>query len=209
MERNLLLHHLYACKEASEKYDQIVKDIKTKEYSICQLEYQLEHYKRSKAIICGFVIACIIAIIMKISDGSTFIPGIIGGFIYSIFAKSRLRNQIKEKRQNFQKYERNKREEGSQIISKYAEHLQILPRDYWDTLSITTIIKYLEDNRADNLKEALKLYDEQLHRWKIEEQNKQVIQNQNYIIKNQEKQSRQLQLNAIIDSAILASRNND
>ena len=51
-----------------------------------------------------------------------------------------------------------------------------LPEKYFPYPAIQTIIQYLQSCRADTLKEAINLYEEELHRMKMEDMQQQIVQ---------------------------------
>ncbi len=55
------------------------------------------------------------------------------------------------------------------ILNQNKDNFALLPSDYWYSLAIKTIIKYLREGRASSMPDALNLYDEQLHRWRMED----------------------------------------
>lgn len=57
------------------------------------------------------------------------------------------------------------------IIEKIRDRISVLPETYRYYIAANYIYNTLNDGRADNMKEALNLYEEQLHRWKIENAN--------------------------------------
>lgn len=62
-------------------------------------------------------------------------------------------------------------EKGMRILQENAEKLAFLPDDYWYPLATSYLYKITVSNRADTLNEALSMFDEQLHRWRMEESN--------------------------------------
>lgn len=56
--------------------------------------------------------------------------------------------------------------------------LSNVPNEYLGTLPIGEMRKYLIHKRANTLPEAINLYEEQLHRWKLEEQNDMILESQ-------------------------------
>ncbi len=54
------------------------------------------------------------------------------------------------------------------IMTEGEEKLSIIPPDYRYPIASSYILKMVSSDRADEMREALSLYDEQLHRWKIE-----------------------------------------
>ena len=60
-------------------------------------------------------------------------------------------------------------EEGYRIISQNADLLRLLPSEYLYPLATEYIAKMINSDRADSIKEALSMYDEQQHRWTMEQ----------------------------------------
>ena len=69
-------------------------------------------------------------------------------------------------------------EKGNQIIENNISSLSILPDDYWYPLATNYIYKIVKQGRADSINQALQMYDEQLHRWKVEEANAAILSEQ-------------------------------
>ncbi len=59
-------------------------------------------------------------------------------------------------------------EAGQKILQEHQEELSVIPVDCLYPLATEYLIKMLESGRAETLKEALQLFDEQLHRWNME-----------------------------------------
>lgn len=60
------------------------------------------------------------------------------------------------------------KKEKSEIVQKYSFVVDIIPPDYRDTTACGFIASALINKRADNIKEALNLYEETLHRLRLE-----------------------------------------
>lgn len=58
--------------------------------------------------------------------------------------------------------------EKREIIRKYSFVVNIIPPDYRDTTACGFIVSALINKRADNIKEAINLYEETLHRMRLE-----------------------------------------
>ena len=58
--------------------------------------------------------------------------------------------------------------ENSQLKASEPEVLAFLPETYCTTQATCYMLLAVKDGRADTLKEAMNLYEEQLHRWKME-----------------------------------------
>ncbi len=59
-------------------------------------------------------------------------------------------------------------QEIDQIKSKYQNELSVLPTTYWDATAASYMLLAVKDNRADSLKEAMNLYEQQNHHWELE-----------------------------------------
>lgn len=61
-----------------------------------------------------------------------------------------------------------------------CEILYLIPNDYNNPLALKTMMKYLMNGQAENWKECSSRYDEQLHRWILEENSAQAVELQRY-----------------------------
>lgn len=64
------------------------------------------------------------------------------------------------------------------IWNSNAENICCLPKDYRYPLAYQYTAMYLEQKRANSVGEALNLFDEQTHRWKMEDAQNQILRNQ-------------------------------
>ena len=60
----------------------------------------------------------------------------------------------------------------SQYIEKHCDDISCVPSNYFYPIAIDYFIEVLTNERAESFKEAMNLYEEQLHRWKIEDMTK-------------------------------------
>lgn len=67
---------------------------------------------------------------------------------------------------------------GEDIFARNLEKVRFLPADYWYPMATEYLIKVVAAHRADSLKEALNLFDAQLHRWRVEEANNAILAQQ-------------------------------
>ena len=51
-----------------------------------------------------------------------------------------------------------------------------IPNDYCNEYALTTMIKYIDNKRADNWKEVANLYEEHLHRMTMENNTLQILE---------------------------------
>lgn len=64
------------------------------------------------------------------------------------------------------------------ILHEKEEIIDIIPQKYRYPLAAKFFVEVLENGRADSMKEAMNLFEEQLHRWKMESKMEQVLKNQ-------------------------------
>jgi len=106
---------------------------------------------------------------------NSLIAVIIVAFPFSLF--SGLKVAKKDLRQIVQKHDELKiRLED--IIQEKKEIISIIPEKYRYPLAANFFAEVLENGRADSMKEAMNLYEEQLHRWKMENKMEQILKNQ-------------------------------
>ncbi|MDR2022098.1 MAG: hypothetical protein LBQ71_02325 [Hungatella sp.] len=64
------------------------------------------------------------------------------------------------------------------LVQEKKEIISIIPEQYRYPLAAKYFVEVLENGRADSLKEAMNLYEEQLHRWKMESKMDRMLKNQ-------------------------------
>ena len=100
--------------------------------------------------------------------------GIILG--YSIYKKGQ--GEFKAESAKRQKAIEKEKAAAQQIFDNNVNDLTFLPVDYWYPLATEYLVKVVQADRANTLAEALTMFDEQLHRWKIEEANAEIVAQQ-------------------------------
>lgn len=68
--------------------------------------------------------------------------------------------------------------EGSRILSDNTYALSVIPEEYWYPMATNYLYKVIRAGRAESVSQALQMYDDQLHRWKIEEANAEMVSQQ-------------------------------
>ncbi len=76
---------------------------------------------------------------------------------------------------NIQRQVQAERNIGQQIFEDNIAAMEFLPSDYWYPMATDYLVKTVQTGRASTLAEALDKFEEQLHRWKIEEANSQMV----------------------------------
>ncbi|NMA67033.1 MAG: hypothetical protein GX957_12500 [Clostridiaceae bacterium] len=59
---------------------------------------------------------------------------------------------------------------------EFTEAREVIPNDYFDSISAEYLVKVVENKRADSIKEALNLYEEYLYRSRMEEMQRQQVE---------------------------------
>ena len=67
---------------------------------------------------------------------------------------------------------------GTEYLNANLSDLIFLPNSYWYPLATGYLVKTVQEQRAATLQEALDKYDEQLHRWTLEANQQQILQQQ-------------------------------
>ena len=97
---------------------------------------------------------------------------------YAFKKANRLENEAAEKLSQAQS-----------LFANNSKQLEFLPEDYRYPLATEYMIKVVGTGRAGNINEALNMFDEQMHRWTMEQSAKSILAEQ----KRQSQQLRALQ----------------
>ena len=119
-------------------------------------------------------IAIFVMMVNSISQFGGLALGIILG--YSIYKKGQ--GEFKAESAKRQKAIEKEKAAAQQIFDNNVNDLAFLPVDYWYPLATEYLVKVVQADRANTLAEALSMFDEQLHRWKIEEANAEIVAQQ-------------------------------
>lgn len=109
------------------------------------------------------------SIISVLSIGYFFVL-LIYTFIYVLCVVNQKRN-CKKTMEQFKKTEQEVNKEIMSVIPWCREELKkidFIPKEYQYGIAIDFFYKVLNNGRADSLKECMNLYEEQIHRWKLE-----------------------------------------
>lgn len=118
------------------------------------------------------------------------IIGLIIGFLIGFFVGYSIDNKVNEQKyleQSKQYYNekypdvekrKNEIKNAAKVFFNspvFIEAQEVIPRDYFDIESVENITKMIENRRADTLKEAINMYEDHLHKTRIEEMQKQQV----------------------------------
>ena len=71
---------------------------------------------------------------------------------------------------------------GSRYLCEHLQEYNFIPTDYWYPLAINYLYDVVKSGRATTLPEAMDRYEEQMHRWKVEGTNQQILAQQQEMI---------------------------
>ena len=108
--------------------------------------------------------------------------GIIGVAAYLYFFKFKSKNKI----ENNNKADM-ERKYATDFLNQHYDKVTFLSSEYRNCMSTAFFYDVLNNGRADNMKEAMNLFEVQKHQWKVEQYNKMMFENQ----KNIERQIRE------------------
>lgn len=120
-------------------------------------------------------------------------------FGYSIYKKAK--NESDADSITRQQAVEKERAAAQQVFDDNVNALAFLPVDYWYPLATEYLVKVVRTERADTLAKALSMFDEQLHRWKIEEANAEIVAQQKAQTANLNSIRKSSKVNAIANTA--------
>lgn len=138
--------------------------------------------------------------VMMINSISQFGGIALGIFLgYGIYKKAK--NEFETDSNKRKKAVEKEKAAAQQIFDNHVNALAFLPVDYWYPLATEYLVKVVRTERANTLAEALSMFDEQLHRWKIEEANAEIVAQQKAQTANLNSIRKSSKVNAIANTA--------
>ena len=67
---------------------------------------------------------------------------------------------------------------GTEILESNGSVLSVIPSEYWYPKATNYILRVIQTGRADSINQALVMFDEQNHRWKVEDANASIVAQQ-------------------------------
>ena len=132
----------------------------------------------------GLVLSYLIYSLAKLASLKTSIIAIsflihlvlIGFAVWADIRKTAKNRKERDERLAYLQGEANSRNAWiSSYLEKHSEIVSKVPATYFYPIAIDYFIEVLSNGRADTFKEAMNLYEEQLHRWKIEDMTKSAM----------------------------------
>jgi len=179
---------------ALQNADRICKQANAHFEKAAQIEQQIESFgaelkkAKTKWIIIGVVIWVVAGTVGGVLNGIPAIGGIlkallslagIGAGVYigmNGFKKEKA--SVEAQIRSIQGKAQEERNAAQQIFEANYEALSFLPDDYWYPMATSYLVKAIASKRVDNLGDALDRFDAQLHRWKVEEANANLLAQQ-------------------------------
>lgn len=174
-----------------------------------EIEKRLERLEADKThiifpiIIFPVLVGCVIEFIGHIIIG--VIIGILGAYVSYLLLKNMSRKQMIRNDENLEQC-------NTQIVRAEAvimtqapsirENIDIVPVDYRYPLAVEYIYKCLKNQRAATIGEAINLYEDQIHKWKMESMQQEIMQT---CLKQQQDMKQIKNLSAISAAAGIAS----
>ncbi len=195
-KRTWWVENLKHCADILNQYDQMEK-------SIVRERQYVKQYKGKKYSFFRSFWPFLIIAIFTFYCGLIFIPAIIGGtkdstltavallaimailtilvIVGGVFLARLMTNSSNKKLEKYVQERETKikeveKKENQLMDDAFWNFMDSFPQKYQYAIAMTNIAGYFENLRADSLKEALNLYEEQLHRWKLEQSAMQAVQ---------------------------------
>ena len=103
---------------------------------------------------------------------------IVGGVVVGVGGYRNEKATLNAQISSLKKKAQEERDAAQQIFEKNYEALSFLPDDYWYPLATSYLVKAIASKRVETLGDALDRFDAQLHRWKVEEANANLLAQQ-------------------------------
>lgn len=123
--------------------------------------------------VCYWLVGMISGLIMQVRaleilGGIVMLLGIAGCVVAGIISYKKMKANKQKKADNLVAQANEMRAQASKIFDDNYNTMSILPADYWYPMATEYIVKVVQTERANTVPEALTLFDEQLHRWTME-----------------------------------------
>lgn len=128
------------------------------------------------AIVIPTVLINVVAKVLTLQPatvGKMYFFFMIAGGVLNFYVSGKIRDKGKDgARRNRtiwqKKYEEAEENMLKDIAPDWDKVLSVIPQDYATPTCIYSVYNYLVNGRADTLKEALNLFEEEQHRWRVE-----------------------------------------
>lgn len=199
MEKQELIAELKKIMPVMDKVDQYNQKLDDIWQSITILKSQInESYSpRKHTSLPVKIVIFISAFIIKASWFYTILWVIIlVGYI--VFSKQRFERKKKPVRQELGRKEQEYEQLEQEMLAELAPHWQkiqaVIPQDYIAPMFVRTAYGYLVNGRADTMKEAVNLFEEEQHRWRMEQGQQQMFEQYQTEIRSLREATKELEM---------------
>mgnify|MGYP004624548591 CR=1 FL=1 len=128
------------------------------------------------AIVIPTILINVVAKVLTLQPatvGKMYFFFMIAGGVLNFYVSGKIRDKGKDGARRDRTIWQKKYEEAEENMLKdiapdWDKVLSVIPRDYATPTCIYSVYNYLVNGRADTLKEALNLFEEEQHRWRVE-----------------------------------------
>lgn len=167
------IENIFPLMDRMQAYDDRMWDIQSK---INKAEEDIKRKTSLRVLITNFmagfgVIGYLAALITNGSRVAFYVFGIIGGIVsFKFITKLRGHKKDMEEKERLEKeLEKVNQELIEELGDRYVEAIKVIPSKYAYPECVYTLHDYLVNGRADSLKEAINLFEEEQHRMRMEE----------------------------------------
>lgn len=92
-----------------------------------------------------------------------------------------------------QEYEQAEQEMIAELSPHWQKVQELVPQDYLSPMFVRTVYGYLVNGRTDSMKEAVNLFEEEQHRWRMEQNQQQMYEQYQAEIRSLKEVTRELE----------------
>lgn len=162
--------------------EKIEQDIEHTQQTVYEHVLQKE---KLRAFLIGLAAVAVIVYIFFSNFFAAIIFGVIGGAIGVKIADSRFdvhktlpryQNNDAAVKQDLERIQTlQQKHDGLIANTGYQRAVDFVPTKYRHSADVNWLFTYLDDGRADTLKEAINIYEQELHNWRMEQMQQQII----------------------------------
>ncbi len=208
MEKQELIAKLEEILPIMDKFDQYSRKLEGIGQRMGLLKSQIQERYRpalmsGKGWTIGFVVGVLAAnILLKIANNTFTLILALAIIIVCIVLNIKIETQLFEAKKEplrqelarrEQEYEKVEQEMLAELKPCWQKILDIVPRDYIAPMFVKTVYGYLTNGRADSMKEAVNLFEEEQHRWRMEQGQQQMYEQYQTEIRSLQEVARELE----------------
>lgn len=184
MEKENLIAQIKEILPVTKKLEGHLENLSQIENYIANLDAQINAPRRFSlftdvaigAIVIPTVLINVVAKVLTLQPatvGKMYFFFMIAGGVLNFYVSGKIRDKGKDGARRDRTIWQKKYEEAEENMLKdiapdWDKVLSVIPQDYATPTCIYSVYNYLVNGRADTLKEALNLFEEEQHRWRVE-----------------------------------------